>query len=252
MIKSRPVAVIAALTAAGAGLLLTLYPGLRSASAKYNLLLLNQIAGLREADLAFALHSAGLTPESLAASGIDADHATAVVAAAATHMGGDVEAVAAAQTHLGQARTDVERLERLVRRGAGLHEQGPLSAARAELADAQGDFDSVIAALRATALAPLSAPERARLDALRPNLDRPVPPEFKLAERTDEEWVRLRDALANEHQASAGLTEADPACASLLQTARADHDAAAAHTALADNLATVNEAYHGAVATLGE
>lgn len=250
MLTRRPVVFVTALIAAGVGLSLSLYPGPRSASANYNLLLLNQIAGLRRADLAFGLHTAGLTPESLAAAGIDADHATAVVAAAAAHMGGDVEAVSMAQAHLGRARNEVERLERLVRRGAGVHEQGLLSAARAELAGAQSDFDSVIAAVRRVALAPLSAGQRARLDAIRPNLDRPVPAEFKFTARSDEEWTRLRDALSNEAQAGSRQAAADDAAADLLAETRAETQTAAARSAHDAYRDDVESAFAAAITAL--
>lgn len=78
------------------------------------------------------------------------------------------------------------------------------------------------------------------------------PAAFQLTERTEEEWTALRDALANEVQSNAGITAEDQTWAALLETARDDEDVTQAQSNLANNLASVNDAYYSAVATLGE
>lgn len=241
---SRPMLARASLPALALGALLA--PGITHA---HNLNL-NQIAGLRERDLVHGLGAAGLTPEALAAAGVDHESATAVVAAAASYLGHSPNALGSAVTHLGAASAEVDRLERLVRRGAAI-ESAAVTAAREDRDDAQGTLDALLAGLRASAMSPLAAGERAALNAIRPNLDRDVPVEYMLAERSEADWTNLRDALANESQAQSGVTEVDHDCSSLLESAR-DEGVADAQANLAAHLETVKAAYLSAVETLGE
>lgn len=212
---------------------------------------LNQIAGLRESDLVFGLTAAGLAPEALAAAGVDDEGATAVVAAAASYLGNSPSTLASAVRAAGTASAEVDRLERLVRRGAGVSPEA-LSAAREDKADAQATLDSYINSLRAVAVAPLSSGERAMLNAIRPNLGRTVPAQYLVVERSEADWTALRDALANEAQASAGITAADQPAATLLETARGNELVASAQSGLANHLQAINDAYYSAVETLGE
>lgn len=215
--------------------------------------LLNQVEGVRERDIYLALSSAGLTNESLAASGVTGPEATSVVAGVAAALGSDSEALEQSVAALGKARAAVEDLERSIRRGAGNEGAvNSLALARTTLASAQGQFDAFIESVRTSGISPLAPGKRSLLTALRPNLDRPVPVEFKVASRTDANWTALRDALANERQDAERGAALDPALQVLLEAVRDEAAVGQAQAALAQNLPALASAVQTAVATLGE
>ena len=62
-------------------------------------------------------------------------------------------------------------------------------------------------------------------------------------DRTETEWISLRDGLSNERIAARYGNEANGACQSLLSTARSNQTVAAAKANAVANLATVSAAW---------
>jgi len=212
---------------------------------------LNQIGGLRQADLIYGLRAVGLSPETLAAAGANEERTIAVVAAAASYLGNNPSELWESVRLLGDAAAEVERLERLVRIGAAVEPEA-LQLARHDKATAQSLLNNLFSGLRTTAMSPLTIEQRAALNALMPNLSREVPVAFQIVERSDEEWTALRDALANEAQTAAEISSEDTHATALLATVRNQEDVARAQGGIIENFLSVEQAFYATISTIGE
>lgn len=141
------------------------------------------------------LQRIGLGADALAAAGVTSEQVPALVGAveggynAATLAGRDEGYIAARQAH--------DRLKRLVQSGKGTSEDvTALRSAEATLATATSARASFLADLRQRGLATLSSDQRTLLERIRANQSWSLPVPYLAKDRTEAEWVRLRDSLA--------------------------------------------------------
>jgi hypothetical protein len=199
-------------------------------------------------DLDVKLIRAGLDAGALSAAGVSANAATALVSAANAHLTDHAAALPNADTAFTTARRESDRLKRLIESGHGSQEDvGNYQTQSATLAAATADRDAALAAIVTAATAGLSSDQKTALARIRANQSwKEVGVEFLVVERTEAQWVALRDALAAERIAAAAGDELPQATQTLLATARANESVAAAHASLGTNLAGVTAAWNAA------
>ncbi len=194
------------------------------------------------------LRRAGLDPRALAAAGLSSQAATSVVQAAAAHVaqhGGDLTA---ADTAFLTAKPAADRLERKVQSGTATQEEiaaYPNQRAAANTAAAQRT--AALDALFSAATANLTAPARATLGKIRANQGWQLPIEYLVADRTQAQWVALRDALAGERYCAEYHETLDAGVQTLLAGVRADGAVATATTGLATNSDSIGSAWASAL-----
>ena len=202
-------------------------------------------SGPTGAELGTCLHRVGLGPEALAAAGASAGQTTALVEAARGYLidhQGDLDLADAA------AKRERDRLERLVRSGTGTGDDvTALAQARVLLANARAQRAAKLGALLDAATAGLSGQRRAALDSFSANAPWKQPIEFLAVDRDQQEWVALREALANERIAAKRQEAPDAGAQALLQQLRADPAVSAARANLDANLLAVTAAWELAV-----
>jgi hypothetical protein len=198
--------------------------------------------------LEVALVRAGVDARSLAAAGVSSNQVAAVVAAASTHLGEHGSALSTADQAYAEARVAHDALERKVGSGlAGQEELTQWASARTTLASASAAQASALSATFNAAIAGLNETQRSKLAMLRANAGMPGPIEFKAVERTEAEWLSLRQALANERISAQCGDEPHSGCQTLLSTARSNASVAAAKSACDTNLASIESAWSTAV-----
>jgi hypothetical protein len=199
-------------------------------------------------NLEVALIRAGLDPRALAAAGVSSAQVSSVAAAVSAHLAQSLSAISDADQAYAQARVEHDALDRKVGGGTASQEEiTALAAARQALDSARALRASRLDALHTAGATGLSFDQRSRLAMLRLNADKPAPIEFKVVERTEAEWVALRDALSNERSAAANGEQPNAGCQSLLGSARSNSTVAAAKSAIDTNLAAVQSAWSVAV-----
>jgi hypothetical protein len=190
---------------------------------------------------------AGLDARSLAAAGVSSAQVSSVASALAAHVA-QAPSLSEADQSYAQARVEHDALDRKVGGGTASPEEiTALAAARQALDSARALRASRLDALHTAGAAGLSFDQRSRLAMLRFNADKPAPIEFKVVERTEAEWVALRDALSNERSAAANGEQPNAGCQSLLGSARSNSAVAAAKSAIDTNLASIQSAWSVAV-----
>jgi len=186
---------------------------------------------------------AGLDARSLAAAGVSGAQVSSVASALAAHVA-QAPSLSEADQALAQARVAHDVLDRKVGSGTATSgEIAELAAARQALEAARAVCAARVDALHAAGSAVLSQQQRMTLAMLRFNADKPAPIEFKVVERTEAEWVALRDALSNERSAAANGEQSNAACQTLLGSARSNSAVAAAKSACDTNLASIQSAW---------
>ena len=148
-----------------------------------------------------------------------------------------------AELRLADSQTASDALRRRIQSGKGTAEDmTAYQAAMAQLEAARGARSAALAACRAGAEATLSQDQRAQLGRIRANRQWELPTEFLLVDRTETQWVALRDALANEKIAPRYGDQTAPEHVAVLATACAHADVASARMRLQANLATTQSA----------
>lgn len=201
-------------------------------------------------DFKVVLLRAGLSPEALAAAGVSSASISSTLSAAAQSLAGSPDALATADAAYATARVNSDRLERLIQSGKG-HEQevAAYQVAKAALTTAEVQRQAVLDGIFAAATANLSSTQRTALTNLRANSSWNLPREFLVVNRDQAEWVRLRDALANERISRKLGDEADAAAQAQLANWRAAPTVAAARTALDANLPQIRTNWNTAAGT---
>lgn len=190
------------------------------------------------------LRRAGFTPEVIAAAGSTADHFNAFMSHSAT-------ACPIAQASLGTcdsayvtARQNCDALQREVRTGLADQETvTALATAKAAVATQEAARDAVIASFQASGCEELPESGETALQNILANRDWKLPTEFLVVQRSEADWIRLRDALVEEKAAARFGVDPNPELASFLATARADEAVAAAKTNLDANLSAIQAAW---------
>ncbi|MBI5283451.1 MAG: hypothetical protein HY874_00010 [Chloroflexi bacterium] len=199
------------------------------------------------ADFRVILLRAGLKPEALAAAGIAPSSIASALQSAAQSIAAAPSALATADADFAHARGESDRVERLIQSGKGTPaDVSAYQNAKAALATATAQRSAVLDQLFASATANLSAAQRTALTNLRANAAWNLPPEFLVVNRSQEDWVRLRDALANEKIARKLHDQPDAGAQAQLANWRASVAVAAARTGLDTNLAQIRTNWNAA------
>ena len=199
-------------------------------------------------ELEGALLLAGLDARALTSVGVSAQSLTAFVDRFRDAYATAEAALDQAETRMASARVASDALLRKIQSGKGSPEDVSVyQAALADLSMAMAAKEAALNACRAPAEAMLSDTQRAQLARIRANERWQLPTEFLLVDRSEVQWVALRDALANEKIAPRYGDEVGPQHASVLASARAQADVALAKSRLDSNLAATQSAMHAAL-----
>jgi hypothetical protein len=203
------------------------------------------------ADFPATLIRAGLDPKALAAAGVSSGTVGSVLQAAADTINANPNALPSADTAFMSARPDVDRLAAKIQSGLATQEDfTAYQAATSALATATTQRQTALDNIFTSAIANLSAGQRATLTQIRVNRAQDMsashPTEFLVLDRSQEDWVSLRDCLANEHIAIKYPDTLDQGAQAQLAAWRADPAVSAAKNSLDANLAAVTTAWNTA------
>lgn len=186
----------------------------------------------------------GLDAQSLAAAGISAGQATSIAQNAKAALLADPKHLSDADVAYAAARSVADVLQRKIQSGRATQEEIASYAPIAAIAETKkSERDAAIEALFGIATQGLAPEAVAKLQTIRANRAAwSAPVEFLVVNRTEKDWVKLRDALANERISAKFDEPADQALAAQLATWRADAAVAAAKAGLNSNLSLVDAA----------
>lgn len=191
---------------------------------------------------------AGLDANALAASGVSGSAATTLVQTTNQYLLEHSLELAAADEAFVNARREVDRLQDLIQTGHGSEQDlVSLQAQEAALAAAGSQRETVMAAVYSTSVVGLPNEQQAVLTKIRANRRWSLPLEFLVVERTEAEWVRVRDCLAHERIATGKGMPVDPTVEAQLAAWRAEPTVALAAVNLSTNFSTVAAAWNAAM-----
>ncbi len=183
---------------------------------------------------------AGLAPTALAASGVSAADATIMVAKFKSAFESSASMLAEADAAFAKHRVATDQLRRKVHSGlASEAEVSALAQSAADLAAAGASREQILNDLAASATMHLTPPVQSTLQAIRQNAGWNAPTEFLVAERSQAEWVNLRDALSNERICAKYGDPVNPTLSAFLNAARSEQAVAMAKASSDANLASV-------------
>lgn len=175
---------------------------------------------------AVALPRAGVDVEKLLAAGVQPEQFGGIVIAARDYLEANEVRWQAADQALSNAR---DALDLAVREGNPAN----IEAARAALAQQEDSRAQVQSELFIVISGSLDSAVGVRLGRVRANLSQwPLPTKYLVKDRTETEWIRLRDALAEVAEAQAGQRNANPDAIVAVVAADADPETTAAALAL--------------------
>ena len=195
--------------------------------------------------VAATLARCGLTADSLAAAGLDAQDATAVRTAVVAKLETDAVALNAATESLASARSALDSLRKTAQGQPTDQEAAQIATAATAVGAAEASLASVIDQFVTAGTAELTNGAKSLLAAIRSNAARTVPAPYLVQSLDDEAYVRLRDALAAERTAQKLEEETPAEAASHLATVRAVPAVAAALSNTSANLAAIKIALAG-------
>jgi hypothetical protein len=199
------------------------------------------------AEVRAALLRAGLGADALAAAGLSAQEANALVDAFSSAMALQPGALEQADSDYAAARVAKDQLQRKVRSGlASSEEVDALAKTKISLASAEATRQHVLDGWFKQATAKLAEAKVARLIQIQANADWKLPVAFMIRARDQAEWVAIRKALANERICAEYDQDPNPQMQSALATWRAEAPVAAAKSAYDANLAGVQVAWDAA------
>jgi len=199
-------------------------------------------------ELALALHRVDLDPGALTAAGVSPGSVADVVGNARAYLIEYEGQLAQADQSFADAKAQCASLRKLIRSGQGTQDDlTAYTAAQAALASARSQRDGLLDDLFDDATANLTGDHRTTLTQIRGNSPWKLPLEFLVVERSESDWVTLRDALANERIAQKLDVDPDPDAQGLLTQLRAVTAVSTAKANLDANLATVTSAWDQAV-----
>ena len=199
------------------------------------------------ADFPATLIRAGLDPKALAAAGVASGTVSAVLSNAASQINSDPTALSSADDALASARTSVDHLTSLIQSGHGTQDDiTALATAQSSLATATSQRQTALDAIFNAAVANLSDAQKTALSKIRANRPWDVAIEFLVVDRTESQWVQVRDALANERIAVSLPDSLNQTAQSNLATWRSDTGVASAKSSLDSNLSAVTTAWNSA------
>jgi hypothetical protein len=201
------------------------------------------------ADFKTTLIRSGLDSAALAAAGVSANSVSSVLQAVATSINNDPARLSNADTSYATARRDVDRLRALIESGKASQEDlSAYQTASSSFATATAARQAALDAYFTAGAGVLSEGQRATLTAIRANRAYELPIEFLVVNRSQQEWVDLRDALANERIEPEVGEEPDAGDQAALATWRAVNAVASAKSSTLANLASVTTSWNTASA----
>lgn len=199
-------------------------------------------------ELASTLIRVGLGPEQLAAAGVSPSAAETVVGNVLDHLLANPGSLDLADGAWAESKAQCARLKRLIRAGGATSEQiAAYQTAKSQYAKAGALRNAELDTLFAAATADLGADRRGTLAALRANAAWDLPIEYLVVERTEAQWVALRDCLANERTAAKVGEDPDPAAQAALAQVRSNPLVAAAKMNRDATLAVLTAAWEDAM-----
>lgn len=197
---------------------------------------------------AATLTRVSLDPQALAAAGLGTGEVSELVNDAYAYLTQNPTALSSADADYADARRDVDALRRKAKSGlASAQEVSDLATAKSDLASATSARDSALDGIFDAAVADLSQAKKDLLATIRKNRGWGFACCYLVADRSEGDWVKLRDALANE-KISAKLGEAvDPACSSFLGSVKGETAVSAAIVAQGSGLSSVKGAWNTAL-----
>ena len=207
---------------------------------------------IEPSDVRGAMIRLGLDAESLAAAGVSSEEAGPMVTAVAARLEAMEPSLATLDANIAAARGEISRLTRAVHSGTGSNEDAAaLTSAQSTLATAEAARSTALATVFDAATASLDEGEIATLQTMAANSRWDVGTAFKAVDRTDDDWVALRRALAYERVAAENPdAEENSTATTLLATARSHADVAAAQANIQVSLTSVSSACETAIANL--
>ena len=196
------------------------------------------------------IRSAGVNPESLAAAGISAGTIATIISDASDYIVPNFTAIQANHDTLAQNRKTRDTLQRLVSASRATSQQRTqLATAITNVAAAQATRDAYLAAIRQEIDANLTAAQITALDTIINNgangrWTHPI--QYKAANRSEQDWVDLRDCLANIRIATKRGEQPDPAATTFVAQADANAAVSAANTGL-NNLPFIQAQWENAL-----
>jgi hypothetical protein len=192
---------------------------------------------------------AGLDAKALAAAGVSAQSTATIITNVNAYLVDHGTDLSLADNTYASARTESDRLQRKIQSGQGTQEdvssyQAQVAALSAATTQRQVSLDAIFLAGTAN----LSEGQRATLSTIRTNRaawDSPV--EFLTVNRTEVEWVRLRDSLTNERVAVEFPDNLDQQMQAELASWRANQSVAAAIASVGANLSAITTAWNSAM-----
>ncbi len=193
-----------------------------------------------------ALVIAGLTPANLAAAGLDAGDATALIASAQGYLVGGGIQMAMAMSDQSEAAGRVAGLEdRVVSGRAREGDVAQLATARADLAAAATARETAVSNFYAAVTVSLTLEQREALANIRAQQPSTIPPAYLVRPWEEADQVALRDAIAArriaERKGDLGFVAPD-----VLSNAEAVGDIANSLSHVENNLAAIRVVWDGA------
>lgn len=181
----------------------------------------------------------GLSPDALAAAGLNAGQAAQINANLQEHFDGEGAGLQRVIDTWGAAHRDADMARRAVQSGKGTVDD--LTAKNATLATTLSNKTSAINAAFAAALGQTDNAIIEKLARIKANRPMNVPVQYLLTDRTEEEWRQLRDALSHKKQRDADTPprESDPDAVAIISNANAEPATVAAAAGVASNLAGI-------------
>lgn len=204
---------------------------------------------LQAANLEVNAMRAGLDARALAAAGVSAESTTSVISSANQYLLAHPSDLPAADAAYATARSESDRLQRLIQSGQATPEDvTAYQTQSAALATATSQRQAALDAIFNAATEGLTSPQRTALSTLRANRAlSEASLEFLAVERSQSEWLQLRECLANERIAVELSDTLDQEMQAQLATWRAVSAVATAKSNLDTNLSSVISAWNAAV-----
>ncbi len=198
-------------------------------------------------EIRLTLHRAGLDAEALAACGLSANDATAVVTAGRSQIASSIETLRSTDADLCSAAATRDRLlHRCITAEATPEERSTLASAESAVTYAQTAFQTAIDAVFTAATGDLSSDTKTLLQTLLANRPRPLPTRYLTAARNDGDWSTLNKAVANKKVTTRTGEQADPTLASALESFDTSSAVSTANSNLQSNLSSVTAAWNSA------
>ena len=196
-------------------------------------------------NVASTMIRSGLSPEALTAVGVTVLQVDGIVAAFQSAVAGNPQLLPTAEAAYAAAKTESDRLRRLIESGQS-SEVAEYQSQMQALATAMADRQAALDFFTSSAVAGLTQTQRADLATLQGNRNWEMPIEFKIVDRTEAEWVALRKALDNEKVCAKYGTTPSVSQQALLATLRANQKVAAAKVNLETNGSAVKASWTSA------